>query len=540
MGDGRPLRGAKQRLMPAMRRALHPFWFHPLLLAIYPALSLLAANIDQVRLSQGIRFTGASFLLGVLIYLGARLILRRWDTAALVASLALMAVLSYGRLYDGLKELGLSGETLVRHRYLLPAYAIVVGVGILWCARRREAATWNQVLNVVSVVAVAFPLAVLGSALVQSLSPSRITPAECSLQPPAGQPLPDVYVIIMDAYERDDVLREFHGYDNSPFLNSLEDLGFYVAYGSLSNYRHTELSLSSLLNMEYIQDFPERFGTRPNQQWDIVQLINHSRVRRELECLGYVTVAFETGHFWTEWNDADYYLHRTAGALGGGALAGKISRLESMFLETTVARGLIDGWTVSQEGSPPAPLDFLVDYRERILFAFDQLAVVPSLPSPKLVFVHILSPHPPMVFGPQGEPVSEADFETASPGPARDSPLLQAYADQVTYLNTRLLQNLRIILAEPGRTPIILLMGDHGWADRNMEDKLSILNAYLLPATAAADLHPTITPVNSFRVIFDDVFGGTFGRLPDVSYFSTELEEYEFRVIPNTWIPGSP
>jgi hypothetical protein len=282
-----------------------------------------------------------------------------------------------------------------------------------------------------------------------------------------------VYVIIMDAYERDDVLREFHGYDNSPFLNSLEDLGFYVAYGSLSNYRHTELSLSSLLNMEYIQDFPERFGTRPNQQWDIVQLINHSRVRRELECLGYVTVAFETGHFWTEWNDADYYLNRTSGALGGGALAGKISRLESMFLETTVARGLIDGWTVSQEGSPPAPLDFLVDYRERILFAFDQLAVVPSLPSPKLVFVHILSPHPPMVFGPQGEPVSEADFETASPGPARDSPLLQAYADQVTYLNTRLLQNLRIILAEPGPAPIILLMGDHGWADRNMEDKLS-------------------------------------------------------------------
>ena len=159
--------------------------------------------------------------------------------------------------------MGFPGETLVRHRYLLPVYAVVVGAGILWCARRREAATWNRVLNVVSVVAVAFPLAVLGSALAQSLSPSRLTQAECSLQPPAGQPLPDVYVIIMDAYERDSVLREFHGYDNSPFLNSLEDMGFYVAYGSLSNYRHTELSLSSLLNMEYIQDFPDRFGTRP-------------------------------------------------------------------------------------------------------------------------------------------------------------------------------------------------------------------------------------------------------------------------------------
>jgi hypothetical protein len=41
-------------------------------------------------------------------------------------------------------------------------------------------------------------------------------------------------------------------------------------------------------------------------------------------------------------------------------------------------------------------------------------------------------------------------------------------------------------------------------------------------------------------VIFDGVFGGTYGRLPDVSYFSTESEEYEFTVIPNTWVPGSP
>jgi hypothetical protein len=174
-----------------MRRALHPFWFHPLLLAVYPALSLLAANIEQVRVSQGIRITGASFLLGVLTFLGARLILRRCDAAALVASLALMAALSYGRLYDGLKELGLSGETLVRHRYLLPVYAVVAGAGILWCARRREAATWNRVLNVVSVVAVAFPLAVLGSTLAQSPRPagSPRRSAACSRRPASPCPM---------------------------------------------------------------------------------------------------------------------------------------------------------------------------------------------------------------------------------------------------------------------------------------------------------------------------------------------------------------
>ena len=83
--------------------------------------------------------------------------------------------------------------------------------------------------------------------------------------------------------------------------------------------------------------------------------------------------------------------------------------------------------------------------------------------------------------------MSAAEFETDSPGTARDNPLLQAYADQVTYLNKRLLQTMQALLAGSERRPIILLMGDHGWAERNMEDKLSILNAYLVPPEAAAE-----------------------------------------------------
>lgn len=253
-----------------------------------------------------------------------------------------------------------------------------------------------------------------------------------------------------------------------------------------------------------------------------------------------MTVAFETGHFWTEWTDADYYLQRSSGVLAGLGLIGKISRLEFLFLKTTLARAAIDAWTVMQAASPPAPLDPMVDYRERILFVLDQLARAPALPSPKLVFVHILSPHPPIVFDANGEPVNQADFETASPGPYRNSPLLRAYADQVTFLNRRVLEDIQAILEASDRQPIIVLMGDHGWADRNMEDKLSILNVYLLPPAAAGSLYPTITPVNTLRVIFDTVFGASLGKLPDVSYFSTESEEYEFTVVPNSWELDSP
>ncbi len=520
--------------MPAVEKSRRPFWFHPLLLAIFPGLSLLAANIDQIRLSQGIRLLAVSLAVGALVYLGAWLALRRRGNAALVASLILMALLTYGRLYDGLKEAGLSGETIVRHRYLIPVCLALTAAGVVGFIRMRETAALNRVLNVIAVAAVAFPLVSIGAYQANALHRVDPSAAECTLRPPEGQPLPDVYIIIMDGYERDDVLRELHGYDNSAFLQSLEAMGFYVARGSMSNFRPTEMSLSSLLNMAYVQDFPELFGARPGNQWDVIQLVNHSRVRRELECLGYTTVAFETG-FYTEWEDADYYLERQADAYASMGLVGRVSRLEFLYLETTAGRALTDGWTASQAATQPEAFDLRADHRERILFILDQLHHIPAMPSPKLVFAHIISPHPPFVFGASGEPVELGDFETGFNGADWQ---LQAYADQVAYLNQLLLEATRVILEDSRDPPIIVMIGDHGYASRDSEEGLSNLAVYSVPASV--ELYQTITPVNVFRVIFDGVFRSSLGRLPDISYIYAYPDKFDLTVVPNTWVPSLP
>ena len=198
--------------------------------------------------------------MGVLVYVGALVLLRKWGNAAPVASLVLLVLLSYGRLYDGLKAAGLSGETVVRHRYLIPLCVVIVGIGAVWAARRRETAGLNRVLNLMSVIVVALPLVSIGIYEANTLRSVRTPGMDCTLEPPGGQVLPDVYLIIMDAYTCDDVLRDVHGYDNSPFLELLEEMGFYVARGSLSNYRPTIMSISSMLNMAYIQDYPSFFG----------------------------------------------------------------------------------------------------------------------------------------------------------------------------------------------------------------------------------------------------------------------------------------
>jgi hypothetical protein len=47
-------------------------------------------------------------------------------------------------------------------------------------------------------------------------------------------------------------------------------------------------------------------------------------------------------------------------------------------------------------------------------------------------------------------------------------------------------------------------------------------------------LYADITPVNFFRLVFNNYFGGKYDILQDVSYFSPVPKLYDFSEIPNT------
>jgi hypothetical protein len=45
-------------------------------------------------------------------------------------------------------------------------------------------------------------------------------------------------------------------------------------------------------------------------------------------------------------------------------------------------------------------------------------------------------------------------------------------------------------------------------------------------------LYPTISPVNSFRLVFNSYFGGKYDMLDDATYFSPVPKLYDFSEIP--------
>ena len=82
----------------------------------------------------------------------------------------------------------------------------------------------------------------MGQFLVNRSHTASAAVEEQSANLASGAAKPDIYYIILDGYSRDDTLQDFFDYDNSQFLKALEDMGFYVARCSQSNYAQTQLS----------------------------------------------------------------------------------------------------------------------------------------------------------------------------------------------------------------------------------------------------------------------------------------------------------
>lgn len=311
-------------------------------------------------------------------------------------------------------------------------------------------------------------------------------------------------------------MKNEYGYDNSEFLNGLRDLGFFIADCAQSNYAQTQMSLASSLNFNYIDALSNRFVPGSDDRTGLDALIHHGLVRQSLEKAGYTTVAFATGFLATELSDADYFLSPRHSI-------GELNEFESLLMETTFARLLQDG---NQFGMQNAGSEL---YRERTLFALDKLDKLSYIKGPKFVFVHLVIPHPPYVFGPTGGPIEPADV-----GTTKTQQGASHYRDQAIYISSRMAEIVPKIIANSTTPPIIVIQGDHGpTVASRPRSRMSNLNVYFLPG-ASKSLYSTITPVNTFRVIFNEYFGQNLQLLDDVSLYSDYEDPFNFKVIPNS------
>jgi len=499
--------------------------FHPFLFAVYPILALLGHNFSEVDPIVALRplLVSIAFCLTGLVLL--RWALRSWHKAAIVTSLAMLMILSYGQLYSQVTNIALFDIIVGRHRILLPALSVIlVAVFILLFRSKSPMVRPTQILNAVAATLMLFPLLQIGGSAIQSRSMSlnaeELGSEKNNLVDPSDGKLPDIYYIVLDAYTRADSLERDFGFDNSGFIKSLEELGFYVAECGRTNYSRTKGALTAALNMDYLRELGGS-DDDPYISFDkSAVLLRDSQVRRMLEDIGYTTVAFDTGREWSRLKDADIYLTTKSDSI----MLEQLDPFESMLVGNTLVRALADRDLQNRRSRTLVKVNRSIEtnfpiaaYARQQLFILDQLPEIATIPDPTFAFVHILITHVPYIFDSNGKIWDdEAFYNSVSQQPIDDDYLRIGYVSAIQFTNTRMLEILRQILEDSEEAPIIILQGDHGLTEPN---RLQILSAYHLPENGDERLYPTITPVNSFRVVFDAYFEAGLGLLDDLSYF---------------------
>lgn len=509
-------------------------YLHPFLISLLPVVSLLGHNIHEIQLASAGRPLVTFIALPAFLVLAARLITKDWGRATLIASLLLLVLTSYGHLYAFLKQYEVAGVILGRHRFLLPL-ALAAVIGSIWLILRTGRAPHNLhwVLTISSFAAVLIPLFQITTFVLQqpqrfSIETDPSNPITSS--PQSSEDSPDIYYIILDAYARADTLESWFEYDNSEFLSALEERSFYVADQSNSNYFGTAVSLASSLNMNYLQDLDIDLdqGIYPS---NLREPIRHSAVRQRLEALGYATVAFPTDYYPTDLDDADYYLRPGLTPLQRFHITGRLNAFEGLLVRGTIAQAFLDlqilresevGTFIQEQLDEPRQ-----QRREIVLSTLRLLETVPQFEEPTFTFAHILIPHGPYIFDRNGDIVSTEELESRTGSHIADNN--DYYLHQLIYTSQLITETVDTILSASNSPPIIIIQSDHGpepdmdWTDPDpdsLKARMAILNAYHVPENCREELYTTITPVNTFRVLFDCMGYMEAHPLVDRSYYS--------------------
>jgi hypothetical protein len=470
---------------------------------------LYANNLGEVTLSSLWLLLLLSGLLGLILFGLAYLIFKDIQKAGLVTGIVEVLFFSYGHIYNLVKPLTMLGHPIGRHRYLFPALIVIFGF-LIWHAikSKGEMSRFTLLLNIIILFLLGFQVVRISSYEIRLYRNQQKTAALLEQSQPVAfeGERRDIYIILLDEYMRSDWLMEAYGYDNSEFIQELEDLGFYVPSCSMSNYSYTQLSMTSELNMDYLDTYFD-----PLSDIATSDLLKHSEVRRIVENLDYKTVFFQNFYPWVNIADGDYHFKPEDVSV--------FDPFEKLFLETTLITlpyDLFERQIAETRWSP----EHEDTTRQAMLVQsiFEYLQMPHEYDAPVFVYAHILSPHNPRPFYPDGTINYDWDENPS-----------EALHNTYQYLDKETIKTIEAILANSDPEPIIILQSDHGDGDGGYKNLT--LNAFYLPDGGDEMLYSTITPVNFFRIIFNTYFDMDFDLLEDRSYYSEKQNRYNLEEV---------
>ncbi len=508
-------------------RQVHHAPIYPILLTIYPILFLYAFNIHEVSLNMlWLPMVGALVLAGGLLFI-AHKVMKGWNRAALWFTGFGVLFFGYGHLVAQFTaSFHLFGVTWQTDLVILVVFGIILTVFSWWLWRNRQfhLGNVNVVINVMSFILIMMSaITIIPTEVTKLSTPSQspnttVNAAHITADPATS---PDVYYIVFDRYAGQQSFKELYKFDNSAFYDMLERKGFYIAQDSKTNYPSTSFSLSSTLNMKYHDQLNTSEAAYPSQADYIYPLFKNYEVGKVFKEHGYKVIQLGSWFIYTHQEgiaDENY-------ALGSSRQIVKLDAFTSKLISTTAL------YPILEEVAPGVIKNN--NFQSHYLYAEYERQKFPEITQeagPKFVFAHVLVPHDPFVY--------DRDCKLLDENVSNQRDIILNYTDMVECANKiaeAMIDQARAAAQQANRPdPVILIQADEGpyplldWRHEvgpynsqttaQLLERFRILNAYYFPSQDYSNLYQNITPVNSFRIVLNQLFTTNYKLLPDHNY----------------------
>lgn len=517
-------------------------WIAPICFALFPVISVYTHNIELVapsRLFVPILYALLLMLISSTVFLT---IFKSISKANLYTSIWLILFFSYGYIYLKLGESAwMKLLPLSVNKVLLITYVLVLGTIAIGLKRwKSNNSTLSSMLAIVGLVLVGFNIVkIIPFEIQRVISQDRLTTqisTNLRIKPISTNELvkPDIYHIIFDRYGRNDILENL-GFDNSPHEEYLIKQGFYIAENSYANYPSTFLSLSSSLNLTYLDFLTETMGENAKDRIPVFRkMIEENSLTYFLKDQGYYySIA---GSFW----DPTKYAGMADENIN---LFSAFDEFQLYIYERTLlntVRGLIENNQVYTGSLRHDLMQLNLDYRLKFLLQPNDTN------QPRFVFSHFLMPHEPNIFSSDCLPLN---FDQMA---KRES--MKGYFDETECANFVMKQIVERVKRDATRPVVIIFQSDEG--PYLPEEIYNIDNQLVPPTRVAYKNHAAIfnaiymtqinnpqdqvdyksigftsdsSPVNTFRLVLNYYFGTNLPILENHTYYyENESQPYVF------------
>ena len=491
---------------------------HPFLFAILPAIFLWEQNFGEVSLREVLLPLFTLLVFGGFVWGVLWILFRNLEKSAIISSIILIITLSFGYIYNIFFY-----NSFIQVRFLwtfLILFLIFATLLFLIKNTKKDLLNVNKSLTIATGVFILISLfqVTLGyyNEYVHVQHDSTVVAINTNEE---INKLRDIYYIILDGYSSPEVVRDVMGLEEEDdVVDFLEEKGFFIADKSRSNYPLTLWSLPSSLNMQHLED--------PSADRRHFTMAEDHNVKDFLKSYGYKYIHLGDNAF--------TYFNRYADE---NINPGILSPYQSALWINTVFKPLQDMSGI-RLGVLAYKLGFLESQltdAEIIKFKLKKLSEIPNREGqPIFTFAHFLVLKDMDIFG--------KSLDGVNNDPVKN------YLENILYINKEIEKLVDILLKNSDREPIIIIQGDHGfpfWLNQNLIEEFAqpdrakklivpgkysfpIFNAYYFPDGGDELLYNTISPVNTFRILFNYYFGQNFDLLDDVSYTNDLDDDSKF------------